>query len=101
MGSIPGPGRSHMIWSNEAHGPQLPSLCATTNAAHARQGLRATTTEYACSTTEARTPRAALHSKRRHCNEKPALQQRVAPLTASRECHTQHRRPSATNNNNK
>ena len=26
MGWSPGPGRSHMPWSNEAHVPQLPSL---------------------------------------------------------------------------
>ena len=25
-GSSPGPGRSHMLWSNEAHAPQLLSL---------------------------------------------------------------------------
>ena len=27
-GSIPGPGRSPMLRSNEAHGPQLLSLCS-------------------------------------------------------------------------
>ena len=27
-GSIPGPGRSHMPWSNSAHGPQLLNLCS-------------------------------------------------------------------------
>ena len=27
-GSIPGPGRSHVPWSNEAHAPQLLSLCS-------------------------------------------------------------------------
>ena len=26
MGSIPGPGRSHLLWSNQAFSPQLPSL---------------------------------------------------------------------------
>ena len=43
-GSSPGPGRSHMTWSNEAHAPQLLSLCS-----RAREpqllGLRAATTE--------------------------------------------------------
>ena len=46
IGSSPGPGRSHMPWSNEAHAPQLLSLhsracepqllrpCATTTEAH-------------------------------------------------------------------
>ena len=28
MSSIPGPGRSHLSWSNEAHAPQLLSLCS-------------------------------------------------------------------------
>ena len=28
MSSIPGPGRSHLPWSNEAHEPQLLSLCS-------------------------------------------------------------------------
>ena len=27
-GLIPGPGRFHLLWSNEAHGPQLLSLCS-------------------------------------------------------------------------
>ena len=36
-GSIPGPGRSHMLRSNEARAPQLLSLC-----------FRATTTEPVC-----------------------------------------------------
>ena len=27
MGSIPGPGRFHMLWGNEAPEPQLLSLC--------------------------------------------------------------------------
>ena len=27
-GSIPGPGRSHVPWSNHAHAPQLLSLCS-------------------------------------------------------------------------
>ena len=28
MGSIPDPGGSHMLWSDEAHAPQLLSLCS-------------------------------------------------------------------------
>ena len=32
-GLSPGPGRSHMPWSNRAHAPQLLSLCATTTEA--------------------------------------------------------------------
>ena len=42
-GSSPGPGRSHITWSNEARVPQLLSLCS--------RAPRATTTE-------ARAPRA-------------------------------------------
>ena len=34
-GSIPGLGRSHMSWSNEARAPQLLSLRATTTEARA------------------------------------------------------------------
>ena len=53
-GSIPGPGRSHMLWSNYAHAPQLLSLCAAT--------------------TEARTPRA--HALQQ---EKPLQREARAP----------------------
>ena len=42
-GLNPGAGRSHMPWGNEAHVPQLLSLCS----------------------------RAVVHSKRSHLNEKP------------------------------
>ena len=44
MGLIPGPGRSHMPWSNKAHVPQLLSLLSR---AHGPQllSLRAETTE--------------------------------------------------------
>ena len=51
-GLSPGPGRSHMSWSNQAREPQLLSPRATT--------------------TEARAPRAVLRSKRSHRNETPA-----------------------------
>ena len=34
MDSSPGPGRSHMPRSNQAHAPQLLSPCATTTEAH-------------------------------------------------------------------
>ena len=34
MGSIPGPGRSHMPRSNQAREPQLLSPCATATEAH-------------------------------------------------------------------
>ena len=49
MGSIPGPGRSHMPQSNKAREPQLLSS-------------RATTTEV---------PRAPAPQQENHCNEKP------------------------------
>ena len=51
-------------------------------------------------TTEARTPRACAPQET-PLQWEAALQQRVAPLTASRECHAQQRRPSATKNKNK
>ena len=50
-GSIPGPGRSHMPWSNEAREPQLLSSCATT--------------------TEPMCLEPVLRNKRSHHNEKP------------------------------
>ena len=49
-GSIPGPGRSHMPWSNRAHVPQLLSLRSRASAPQP-PNLRA-------ATTEARVPRA-------------------------------------------
>ena len=33
MGSVPGPGRLHVLQSNEAHAPQLLSPCVATTAA--------------------------------------------------------------------
>ena len=38
MGSILGPGRSHMPQSNEVHGPQLLSLCSRPRSAAAAEG---------------------------------------------------------------
>ena len=49
-GSIPGLGRSHIPWSNEARAPQLLSLCSRARKPQLLS-LRATTTE-------ARAPRA-------------------------------------------
>ena len=49
MDSIPGPGRSHMPWSNKARVPQLLSLCSR---AHEPQLL-----SLHAATTEARAPR--------------------------------------------
>ena len=72
MGSSPGPGRSHMPWSNEARVPQLLSLCSR---AHEAQLLSPQAT-----TTEAHVPRARAPQQ-----EKPpqweacAPQLRVAP----------------------
>ena len=58
-GLIPGPGRSHMPQSNEAHVPQLLSLRSR---AHEPQPqiLKPACLE------------PVLHNKRSHCNEKPA-----------------------------
>ena len=56
-GSSPGPGRSHMPQSNQAHVPQLLSLCSRT---HETQLLKPMHLE------------PMLRNKRSHCNEKPA-----------------------------
>ena len=64
-GSSPGPGRSHMPWSNEARAPQLLNLRSR---AQEPQLLNP-----CAPTTEAHTPRArAPQQERSHCNEKPA-----------------------------
>ena len=71
-GSIPGPGRSHMLQSNKARAPQLLSLHSR---AHEPQLLSPR-----AATTEAHVPRACVLQQ-----EKPpqweacALQQRAAP----------------------
>ena len=75
-GLTPGLGRSHMPWSNEACAPQLLSLCS--------RALVPQLLKPACSracvpqllvpcaaTTEAHVPRARVHNKRSHHNEKP------------------------------
>ena len=64
MGSSPGPGRSHMPWSNEARAPQLLSLCSR---AREPQLLRPRAT-----TTEARAPRAHAPQQEKPLHEKPA-----------------------------
>ena len=72
MGSSPGPGRSHMLWSNKARVPQLLSLHSR---AREPQLLSPRAT-----TTEARAPQLLkpaclepmLRNKRSHRNEKPA-----------------------------
>ena len=56
-GLSPGPGRSHMPWSNYTRAPQLPSLCST---AREPQLLKPTCLE------------PMLRNKRSHRNEKPA-----------------------------
>ena len=72
MGSIPGPGRSHMPRSNYARAPELLSLWSR---AREPQLLSPHTT-----TTEAHTPRAcALQQERPPQWEACAPQQRVAP----------------------
>ena len=63
MGSSPGPGRSHMPWSNEARAPQLLSLRSR---AHEPQLLSPCAT-----TTEAHALEPVLRNKRSHRNEKP------------------------------
>ena len=56
MGSSPGPGRSHMLQSNQAHVPQLLSLCSRARKPRLLKPVRL---------------EPVLHNKRSHCNEKP------------------------------
>ena len=65
-GSSPGPGRSHMLWSNEARVPQLLSLSS--------RACEPQLLSPCATTTEARVPKAC------------ALQQEKPP---QREAHTQ------------
>ena len=70
LGSIPGLGRSHMLWNNKACGPQLLSLCSR---AWEPQLLSSHVT-----TTEAHTPRThALQQEKPPQWDARALQQRV------------------------
>ena len=70
-GLSPGPGRSYMPRSNQAHAPQLLSLSSTAHEPQLRSP-RATTAE--------------THKKRSHCNEKPTdHKEEYPPLAASRE----------------
>ena len=98
-GSIPGLGRSHMLWSNEARAPRLPSLRATANAAHAPQGLGPQPEYICCNCWSPHTQ--SLCSTRDTTAMRSRTATKNSPLTASRECHAQQRRPSATKNKNK
>ena len=80
----PGPGRSPMSWSNEAHAPQLLSLDSRARDPQLLS-LRATTTE-------ARMPRArALQQQKPPQWEAHAPQQRVAPARRN------YRKPTHSN----
>lgn len=74
-GSILGPGRSHMLQSNESWGPQLLSLCSR---AWEQQMLSPS-----AATTEILTPRAHALNKRGHHKEKPAHCRKEQPLFAA------------------
>ena len=64
-GPIPGPGKFHMLWGNQARVPQLMSLCA--------ELLEPTCLE-------------PVPDKRSHCNKKPVYHNEEWPLlTAARE----------------
>ena len=84
MVSSPGPGRSHMPWSNEARVPQLLSLRS-----RAREpqllSLRATATE-------ARTPRArALQQRQATAMRRPRMETKSSP------CSLQLEKPAGSN----
>ena len=78
MGSVPGPGSSHMPWSNWARAPQLLSLCSGA-ASH----------NYWARAPQLREPahlEPMFHNKRSHRNEKPTHRnEEQPPLTATRE----------------
>ena len=62
-GSIPGPGRSHMLQSIYAHVPQLLSLCS--------RAWEAQLLSPCATTTETRAAEVCAPQKRSHSNEKP------------------------------
>ena len=65
MGLTPDPGRCHMLWSNEAHAPQLQILCSRSWEPQLLKPAH---------------PRAVLCNKRNHFSEKPVhCNERVAP----------------------
>ena len=67
MGSIPGPGRSHMPWSSQAHAPQLLNLCSRAREPHLLKP--------ACIK--------LMLPKRSHRNEKPVHPNKEQPLLAA------------------
>ena len=83
-GSSPGPGRSHMPWSNKAHVPQLLILCS-----RAREpqllNLHATTTE-------ARSPRARAPQQ-----EEPPQREACAPQRRTAPTRRDKRKPARSN----
>ena len=84
-GSSPGPGRSHMPQSNEAHAPQLLSLCSRARAPQLLSPRAATTearapTARACSTM--RSPHTATKSSPRSPQLEKARAQQQRPNTA-------------------
>ena len=78
-GSTPDQGRPHVLWSNQARAPQLPSLCSST------QGTAATEpTCHSYWSPSALEP--ALCKNRNHCNEKLVHQNwRVSPTPCNQE----------------
>ena len=72
MGSIPGPGRPHMPWSNQARVPQLLSLCSR---AREPQLMKPAHCNYSAHVLQLLKPAhldPVLCNKRSHCNKKPA-----------------------------
>ena len=70
-GLSPGPGRSHIPWSNEAHAPQLLSLRSRAREPQLLKPMRL---------------QSVLRNKRSHCNEKPTHHNEgQPPLVATRE----------------
>ena len=90
-GSIPGPGRSHMPRSNEAHAPQPLSPCVGVHEAQLLSPWAAMKPLHLEPT---------LHSKRSHRDEMPTpCNKEQPPRVTMREKPVQQQRPSTTRNN--
>ena len=86
-GSIPGPGRSDMLWDNQACVPQLPSLCS--------RALKPQPLSACATTSEAWAPYSPSHTMRSHHNEKPVHYHGALQL---QKALTQQQRPSTVIN---
>ena len=92
MGSIPGPGIFHMLWSNYARVPQLLSPCS--------RALEPQLLSLCAATTEARRPRTCAMQQEKP-QEAHTLQESSPHSRQLERACTQQGRPSATKTDNK